>query len=115
VEALHNLIENAVQHSRRGAEVRVTARPEVDHGAPAVTCCVDDDGPGFNAGDAQELFRPFFSRRTGGTGLGLSIAQRIVEEHGGRITAGNRPEGGARVALTISRARREHEGRRRHG
>ncbi len=114
-EAFHNLIENAVQHSRLGAEVRITAQVGVERGIPAVTCSVDDRGPGFNEGDWQQLFRPFFSRRTGGTGLGLSIAQRIIEEHGGRISAGNRAEGGARVTVTIPLPGAQHGLRGQHG
>src|SRR5947209_14023622 len=41
------------------------------------------------------LFTPFASTKPTGTGLGLSITQRVIEEHGGRITGANRPEGGA--------------------
>ena len=41
------------------------------------------------------MFEPFFSRRKGGTGLGLSVVQRIVEAHGGRVSAANREGGGA--------------------
>jgi signal transduction histidine kinase len=99
--ALHNLIENAVQHSRRGGQVRVTVREESRHAATTLVCDIDDDGPGFRSGDERHLFEPFFSRRSSGTGLGMSIAQRIVLEHGGRIAAANRPEGGARLTIEL--------------
>ena len=109
VQVFHNLIVNAVQHSPAGSVVTVTAeyRPAAGDGASggerkgtgAIVCRVADAGPGFRPDDMHRLFEPFFSRRRGGTGLGLSIVQRIVDEHGGDITVGNRPEGGALVTV----------------
>jgi signal transduction histidine kinase len=99
--ALHNLIENAVQHSARDGQVRVTVRREDGNEVPAIVCDVEDDGPGFRAGDERHLFEPFFSRHSNGTGLGMAIAQRIALEHGGRISAGNRPGGGACVTIAL--------------
>jgi signal transduction histidine kinase len=47
------------------------------------------------------------SATAGGTGLGLSLSARIIEEHGGTITAGNRPEGGACFTITLPELRSE--------
>src|SRR5262249_26519608 len=60
-----------------------------------VSLAVTDTGSGIDPEMLGRLFTPFASTKPTGTGLGLSLSRRIVEEHGGRLTAGNRPEGGA--------------------
>lgn len=90
-----NLIENAIQHSSRGGVVTVEAREVQDEGSLWIDCDVKDTGPGILPQDLPKIFEPFFSKRRGGTGLGLAIAQRIMEEHGGKLIAGNNPTGGA--------------------
>lgn len=102
--ALINLIQNAVQHTPPGGAVVVEVEELVTDGEARALCCVKDSGPGFRVQDLPRLFEPFFTRRQGGTGLGLPIAQRIVEEHGGRIDAGNLPEGGAVLVIEIPEA-----------
>jgi signal transduction histidine kinase len=67
----------------------------------AVRFRVADEGPGISPDDLPRLFEPFFSRRKGGTGLGLPIVQRIVEAHGGTVTAENRSPGGALFTVTL--------------
>lgn len=96
-QVLQNLIANAVQHSTRGSRVRVVAGVSDGH----VELTVEDDGPGIDSSDLPHVFEPFFSRRKGGTGLGLSIVERIVEAHGGKVTAGNRPERGAAFTVRL--------------
>jgi PAS domain S-box-containing protein len=101
VIAFTNLIQNALQHTAEGGEVIVEAKDVIEEGGVRVRCLFQDSGTGFQEADLPQVFNPFFTRRRGGTGLGLSIVQRIVEEHRGRIRAGNRPEGGALITLDL--------------
>ena len=90
-----NLIENAIYHSLPGGVVTVEARRVSDGGHDWVQCAIKDAGPGILEQDIPKIFEPFFSKRRGGTGLGLAIADRIMQEHGGKLIAGNNPTGGA--------------------
>jgi signal transduction histidine kinase len=101
VQVFHNLVENAIHYSPRGGVVAVEVEEVQWADGHWIVCAVRDAGPGFSEGDLERLFEPFFSRRIGGTGLGLSIVQRIVEEHGGQITATNHPQGGAVLTLRL--------------
>lgn len=92
-----NLIQNAVQHSPRGG--RVSIRAEATAGGVAFV--VEDEGPGLVDADLHRLFEPFYSRRKGGTGLGLPIVQRIVEAHGGVLTAVRPRQPGARFRVEL--------------
>ena len=92
-----NLLANAVQHSRAGGQILVKAICDGDR----TEVVVHDQGPGFAAADLPRVFQPFYTRRRGGTGLGLSIVQRIVDEHGGIVTASNSDQGGAVVLVRL--------------
>lgn len=98
-QVFENLIDNAVQHSETGGTVRISGAVADHAGRQWVECHVDDEGPGFPPQTLDRVFEPFFTQREGGTGLGLSIVQRIVEEHSGKVSAANRPEGGGRIQV----------------
>jgi len=100
LQVLNNLLENAVEMCAPQGTVVVSARYEPGD-PPNVVCAVRDEGPGFRSEDLPRLFEPFFSRRRGGSGLGLAIVQKIVGDHGGEVTAGNAPGGGAVVAVRL--------------
>lgn len=104
VQVFRNLIANAVSFSPAGGIVRIAARREAG-GWIVVT--VEDEGPGIPPGKTEAIFERFYSERPSGekfgthSGLGLSISRQIVEAHGGGISAGNRPEGGARFTVRL--------------
>jgi signal transduction histidine kinase len=102
VQVFQNLMENAIQHSLSGGCIVVEATEVPLDGRDWISYAIKDSGPGFNPEDLPRVFEPFFTRRRGGTGLGMSIVQRIVEEHGGSIVAGNRPEGGAVIVVRFA-------------
>lgn len=93
-QVVSNLVKNAVQAMGARGRLEVVAR--IDGGD--VDLVVDDDGPGLGD-EPDRVFDAGFTTRATGTGLGLAIVQRIVEDHGGRITAGVSPRGGARFAV----------------
>ena len=101
LQVLTNLVENALQHSPKQGVVELGAQTVSDDGGDWLELTVADRGPGFRPDDLPLIFEPFFTRRRGGTGLGLSIVQRIVEQHGGTVSARNRPEGGALMIVRL--------------
>ncbi|HEX9050917.1 MAG TPA: ATP-binding protein, partial [Anaeromyxobacter sp.] len=97
LQLLLNLVRNALDAMPAGGTLAVTAAR-----APAgVAFGVADTGPGIAAADLARVFEPYFTTKEGGTGLGLAIAQRIAEEHGGRLEATSEPGRGARFTLTL--------------
>ena len=98
-QVLVNLLDNARQASQEGQAVELSVSTAGDQ----LLVEVADRGPGIEPGDEERVFEPFHTRRTRGTGLGLALAKRVVEGHGGRITAANRPGGGATFRLEIPR------------
>lgn len=107
-----NLILNAVQAMPAGG--RITLQTAVRNGIgggggtpsadrPVVEVAVTDTGPGIPPGLLEDIFTPFVTTKRRGTGLGLSVSRRIVEDHGGWITAESPPGQGAtfRVFLPL--------------
>ncbi|HJX26390.1 MAG TPA: ATP-binding protein, partial [Thermoanaerobaculia bacterium] len=96
--ALRNILDNALRAAGAGGG-HVLVRVGRDNGFARIA--VLDDGPGVRPENLPRIFDPYFSTHDTGTGLGLPIARRVVEEHGGNITARNRAEGGLEVAITL--------------
>ncbi|HZZ84687.1 MAG TPA: ATP-binding protein [Anaeromyxobacteraceae bacterium] len=102
-QVVMNLALNAVEAIPAGGFLRVSSAVEAADAADVVIH-VDDDGPGIPAELRERIFEPFFTTKPAGSGLGLSIVHAIVTQHGGTISAGESPEGGARFTLRLPRA-----------
>jgi signal transduction histidine kinase len=100
-QVIQNLLDNALVHAPDGSRIMVRLSTLQAGGRSWYRLAVEDEGSGFRADDLPHVFEPFYSRRRGGTGLGLSIVVRLVELHGGQVTAENRAEGGARVTILL--------------
>lgn len=91
-----NLIDNAIKYGERGKPIRIA----VGRQNGKICTTVTNWGRGIPKEDLERIFEPFYrvdkdvSRELGSSGLGLSIAAKIMEEHGGDISAADLPEGG---------------------
>ena len=101
---VQNLADNAARHAR-GA-VGFVLRED---SSGSTQLCVEDDGPGIAEADRQRIFERFVrldgarARDAGGSGLGLAIVAEIVASHGGTISVGPSPLGGARFEVLLPR------------
>jgi two-component system sensor histidine kinase KdpD len=96
-----NLLENAAKYTPPGSEIAIRAMRE----GGTLVVDVADRGPGIPPGEEERVFERFHraAAQPGvrGVGLGLPIARAIAQAHGGRLSASNRPGGGALFRLTL--------------
>ena len=102
---LTNLLFNAIDATPPGGEVGVRLTLAEDG---MIRVAVSDAGSGIEPAMAGRLFTPFATTKPTGTGLGLTIARRVAVDHGGTLTAANRPGGGAVFTLTLPAAKESH-------
>jgi len=102
-QILNNLITNALEALEGVSQPTLEIATALDSTAESeyARVTVSDNGPGFQRELLGRVFDPYVTSKPKGTGLGLAIVKKIVEEHGGRIDADNRPEGGARVRVLL--------------
>ncbi|MDP1753432.1 MAG: PAS domain S-box protein [Reyranella sp.] len=100
-QVLVNLINNA--RDAGGRTISIATGTVQENGRTFVRIAVEDSGPGISAEILPRLFTSFVTTKPSGkgTGLGLRICRRILEEIGGRISAANRAEGGARFEILL--------------
>jgi two-component system, OmpR family, phosphate regulon sensor histidine kinase PhoR len=106
-DALRNLLENAVNYAPEDSRIVMASHRQ----GSRIVITVSDDGPGIPEADLPRVFERFYrvdksraraTRDPGGTGLGLAIVKHLVELHGGKARASNRPGGGAIFAIELN-------------
>jgi len=99
VQAVSNLLTNAMNYTPRGGKILVATMTELLDNEPWVGFRIQDTGRGIDSEDLPHLFERFFRGKAGhdsgapGTGLGLAIVKQVVEYHHGRIDVSNGPGG----------------------
>lgn len=108
-QLFQNLIGNALKFHEAGSTPLVTITSQLEHGVhatyPRYTIAVADNGIGFDEKYIDRIFQPFQrlhgAQRYEGTGMGLAICRRIVERHGGAISATSQPGLGATFTVSL--------------
>jgi C4-dicarboxylate-specific signal transduction histidine kinase len=95
-QVLVNLLQNALEATKGQPVRRVLMRARPSRGGTRLS--VVDNGAGFSADVLPRAFDPFITTRTAGMGMGLAITRRLVEAHGGHVSIGKLPTGGAVVS-----------------
>jgi two-component system sensor kinase FixL len=104
-QVLINLMRNAIEAMRESEKRELVVRTIIEDGGVVVE--VADTGPGISEEVAARLFQPFVTSKASGMGIGLSISRRIIEAHGGEISASRNNSGGATFRFTLPLAGKE--------
>jgi two-component system, NtrC family, sensor histidine kinase HydH len=96
-QTLLNLILNGIQAMPEGGTLTLAASKSNGNFLISVT----DTGTGIAPENRTRIFEPYFTTKAKGTGLGLAVSRRIVEAHGGTITAANESGGGCRFVISL--------------
>lgn len=107
IDAVANLIANAIAYSHDGARVAVTCARRKNGDDEVIEIAVTDNGIGIADADQERIFDRFFrvdpdrSRASGGTGLGLSIVKLVTEAHGGSVSVWSKVGSGSTFTLRL--------------
>ncbi len=99
-QVLNNILHNALQYTPESSLIKIKSLLLYNR----FVIRIADNGPGFPAGEMQQVFEKFYrlpNSPTGGTGLGLSIAKGFTEAQQGTLTLANRKEGGAEFTISL--------------
>jgi two-component system sensor histidine kinase HydH len=100
-QVFRNIFENAIEASPENGEVTIRCAPSLANNGNEICITIADQGRGLSAEQLARIFEPFFTTKTKGTGLGMAIVQRIIQSHGGTISA--RSSGGAQIEINLPR------------
>jgi hypothetical protein len=110
-QVIRNILENSLDATLHGggnqpefaAEIVLDWSDADLDGRPALRVGIRDNGSGLGEQERQRIFEPFFTTKVHGTGLGMAIARRIVEAHGGRISAATNSPHGTEIVVVLPR------------
>ena len=99
-QVLVNLLLNSAQAMKDRGRLAIALERQDGQ----IELVIDDDGPGIPAEDLERIFQPFVTTKAPGegTGLGLALCRKLIEAHGGTISADASPLGGARLRVRLS-------------
>ncbi|MGB9562025.1 MAG: two-component system sensor histidine kinase NtrB, partial [bacterium] len=107
-QAFKNIIQNSIQSIDKGKGlIRIYLEPKsvaVGEDNDYIGISVEDNGCGIEENKIEEIFKPFYTTKTGGIGLGLSIAQKAIMEMGGIITVESKLGIGSKFTVYLRRA-----------
>ena len=98
-QVLHNILKNGAEAATADEQPKVLIQTAVQDDKVLLNIC--NNGKSFSEDMLLHAFDPYVTDKPGGTGLGLPVVKKIIEEHKGRISLANRPEGGACVKITL--------------
>ena len=98
-QVLHNILKNGAEAAAADEQPKVLIQTAVQDDKVLLNIC--NNGKSFSEDMLLHAFDPYVTDKPGGTGLGLPVVKKIIEEHKGRISLANRPEGGACVKITL--------------
>ncbi|MBY4588585.1 MULTISPECIES: sensor histidine kinase [Rhizobium] len=111
VQVLTNLVRNALEATECVKQPSIVIRTIIDNSSHLVVE-VSDNGCGIAAEMEESLFRPFVTGKPHGLGMGLALSKRIIEAHGGRISARRRTESGSIFSFSLPLVETETDGER---
>ncbi|HBW34994.1 ATP-binding protein [Desulfosporosinus sp. BICA1-9] len=96
-QVILNILLNAIDAQGEGGVIHLEGVQQDG----LVGFAVSDEGPGISPDAMPYIYDPFFTTKEKGTGLGLSVVHRILDQHGGKISATNRSKRGVRVEILL--------------
>lgn len=95
--AIVNLVNNAIEASHKGQNIAIVTVPEKNY----LVVRIKDKGAGMDKEILQNIFIPFYTKKSGGTGLGMPISKKIIEGHKGKIHVDSQPKMGTEVTIRL--------------